>query len=509
VKRIRPGLTVVLRRVSLLRNARHILRLIDWEIAAGQRWVLLGENGAGKTQLLKLLAGDVWPTPDNRAERHYQWRGETLLEPYDVRQEIAYLGSERQDRHEHYEWNYRASTVVGTGLQRADIPQGTFSAADQRQIAGALRACGVAALAAKRFLTLSYGQRRLVLLARALAWRSPLLLLDELFAGLDENYRQQVQAVIARLARSAASWVISTHRPEDIPPSATHLLCLRRGRVAWQGTLRAARAANIIARYGLAPMTSRVAAARRPPQPAAEVARHRKQSRVPAPLIQLRNAWVWLDGHPVLKRLSFNINDGDCWVIHGPNGSGKSTLIRALYGDIGVASQGAVRRRGIELGVPISAFKQRVGIVAPELQSIHPLYLTALEVVVSGLHSSVGLDAAPTMSERRRAVATLRELQAQSLAARELRSLSYGQVRRVLFARALVHRPAILLLDEPYTGLDARTRNVLQARIERAVAQGITLIMTTHHRDEWPQLATQELHLRSGAAAYCGTVRSV
>jgi molybdate transport system ATP-binding protein len=492
VKRVRPGLTVLLRRSSLRRGERLVLRSIDWKIAAGQRWVLLGENGAGKTQLLKLIAGDVWPVADGRGQRRYHWRGETLHEPYEVKQEIAYLGSERQDRHEHYEWNYRASTVVGTGLQRTDIPLAAFSAADRRRVAGALRACGIAALAKQRFLTLSYGQRRMVLLARALAWRAPLLLLDELFAGLDDDRRQQVQAIVARLARGTTSWVISTHRHEDIPASATHLLCLRRGRVAWQGTMRAARALPLL----------------RAPQRSTATARRRKPSRSSAPLIQLRNAWVWLDGHAVLRRLTFNISDGSCWVIHGPNGSGKSTLLRAVYGDIGVATQGTVRRRGIDLGVPISDFKQRVGVVAPELQSIHPLYLTALDVVVSGLHSSVGLDAPPTASERRRARAALRELQAQSLASRELRSLSYGQMRRVLFARALVHRPAILLLDEPYTGLDLRTRRMLQLRIERAAAKGITIAMTTHHRDEWPQAATHELQLLGGAAVYCGTVRS-
>jgi molybdate transport system ATP-binding protein len=160
------------------------------------------------------------------------------------------------------------------------------------------------------------------------------------------------------------------------------------------------------------------------------------------------------------------------------------------------------------LGVAISEFKRTVGIVAPELQSLHPLYLTALEVVVSGLQSSIGLDAAPTVSERRLAMAALRIMRATALAARQLRSLSYGQVRRVLFARALVHRPAILLLDEAYTGLDTRTRQVLQRRLEALATQGTTIVMTTHHADEWPLAATHELQLAAGAAKYCGPVRA-
>ncbi|HEY6453255.1 MAG TPA: ATP-binding cassette domain-containing protein, partial [Steroidobacteraceae bacterium] len=84
---------------------------------------------------------------------------------------------------------------------------------------------------------------------------------------------------------------------------------------------------------------------------------------------------------------------------------------------------------------------------------------------------------------------------------------SYGQNRRVLFARALVREPDILLLDEPYAGLDARTRVALRSLVERAIASGVTVIMTTHHADERPALATHELELERARAIYCGSIR--
>ncbi|HEY5019608.1 MAG TPA: ATP-binding cassette domain-containing protein, partial [Steroidobacteraceae bacterium] len=96
---------------------------------------------------------------------------------------------------------------------------------------------------------------------------------------------------------------------------------------------------------------------------------------------------------------------------------------------------------------------------------------------------------------------------AVALAARALRTLSYGQHRRVLFARALVHEPDILLLDEPYAGLDARTRQALRSLVEQAITAGVTAVMTTHHTDEWPALATHELELARGRAVYCGPLR--
>jgi molybdate transport system ATP-binding protein len=477
--------------VGLRLGGRSVLRSIDWRIRPGERWVLMGANGSGKTLLLKLIAGDIWPTP-GRGRRTYRWGGEVYAEPLGVKEEIAYVGAERQDRYEHYEWDHRVAAVVGTGLQRSDIPQGPLTAAQRARVRALLARLGIEALAARRFLTLSYGQRRLVLLARALALRPRLLLLDELLNGLDAANRGRVLRLLRSLAHSALPWVLSTHRAEDIPPEATHLCLLERGRIRWAGRLDAARRRALTARAMREPQRARRARPRIPVVPA---------------LISVRNGWVWLGRVVALRRLDFTIRRGECWVVHGPNGAGKSTLVRALYGDVGVASQGELRRRGIEPGVPIAEFKRRVGLIAPELQASHPLYLTALEVVASGLHSSIGLDAAPAAPARRAARRALRQFGIAALAARPLRALSYGQLRRVLFARAWVGEPDILLLDEPYTGLDARTRHALARAVDRAAAAGATIVLTTHHRDEWPVSATHEIELTGGSAMYCGVLR--
>ena len=502
------GLSVELADVWLRRSGRSVLRGIDWTLEPGQRWVVLGANGAGKTQLLKLLAGSVWPSPRRSTRRVYVWHGERYDEPRDVADELAYVGAERQDRYEHYDWNLRVRTVVGTGLHRTDLALQPLRDSERAQVDVLLRRLGLEALASRRLLTLSYGQRRLVLLARALAWRPAWLLLDEPLNGLDARRRSQLLRLFGPRGGLPRSWVLATHRGEDIPGSATHLLQLERGRVVWQGALTPAQRRRLPAqersagRRARAPLT--VTALKSSPQRRRRATHHDRND---TPLLRLRNAWVWLDGRAVLRRLDFAVATGDCWVVHGGNGSGKSTLVRALYGDLGVAAQGSIRRRGIETGVPIAEFKRRVGLVAPELQTVHPLYLTALEVVVSGLHASVGLDDPPTPAERRAALAALRALGAATLAPRPLRELSYGQMRRVLFARALVGRPELLLLDEPYTGLDGVTRRALRIRVEALAADGVTLLLTTHHRDEWPACATHELELEEGAVRYCGPLR--
>ena len=225
--------------MRLVLAGKPVLRGIDWRIRPGQRWVLIGPNGAGKTQLLKLLAGDVWPSPARRALRRYHYRGETFADPYGIKQEIAYLGAERQDRYEHYEWNHRVEAIVGTGLHRTDIPLAPLSPRARQRIGRLLRRLRIDALARRRFLTLSYGERRLVLLARTLAWAPKLLLLDEIFNGLDAPNRERVQHCLRSLSRSSLPWVLTSHRPEDIPAQATHLCRLEAGRITLQARLSA------------------------------------------------------------------------------------------------------------------------------------------------------------------------------------------------------------------------------------------------------------------------------
>jgi molybdate transport system ATP-binding protein len=492
-------IAVELRHIRLRLGGRAVLRDLNWRIEPGQRWVLTGTNGAGKTQLLKLLAGDVWPTPSRGSLRRYRLGGETFDDPYGIKEDIAYLGPERQDRYQHYEWNHRVLQIVGTGLYRTEIPLSPLRMPDRRQILRLLTRLHIETLAARRFLTLSYGERRLVLLARALASRPKLLLLDEPFSGLDPLNRERLAAGLTAVSRGALPWVLTTHRVEELSLPATHRCRIEAGRIT--------------GRRRLDPPRARAPRARTSGVNGSMGARRRRQTRHAAPrssgriLISLRRASVWREGAAVLHSLSLDIEQGQCWVVHGANGSGKSTLLQTLYGLLGVARGGSIVRDGIAPGVPLQSFQRRVGLVAPELQTLYPRHESVGDAVASGLHASLGLNELASASERRQVRRALRRVAAAALLRRMLRTLSYGQMRRVLFARALVSEPDILLLDEPYAGLDARTRAALQALIERAICAGTSTVITTHHDDEWPALTSHELELAQGRARYCGPVR--
>jgi molybdate transport system ATP-binding protein len=482
--------------ISLERDGRRVLSQIHWRIRPGERWILAGANGSGKTQLLKVIAGIVRPAATARHALRWRLGGEWHDVPYGIREHIAYIGPERQDKYQRYEWNMAAEDVIGTGIYRTDIPLDTLTRSDRQRVRVVLERLGMAGLARRRFLELSYGERRMTLLARALIARPRLLLLDEIFAGLDEENRTRLMRWLARL-RGALPLVMATHELDDIPSSATHALVLRRGRVVYGGRISGSPLARHLSR-GAAGRTS----LRKEP------ASGGRGKRAPAKiLVSLRHASVYLDARCALRDVSLCIRAGEFWVIHGPNGAGKTTLLRTLYGDHGVAAGGSVQRAGIRRGIPLEFFRERTGIAGPYVHARYPRTATVAQVVQSGRHASIGLHRALTPADRAAAQTVLRRLNLARWARRTLGELSYGQTRLVLFARAIVCAPRLLLLDEPSDSLDAATREVLAAQILQLRARGVAIVVSAHLVREWSRYASHEIELVAGRVKYCGATR--
>lgn len=487
---------------SLYRGERRVLTNIHWRVRPGERWVLAGANGSGKTQLLKLLAGIVrLPSASNPAVR-YRLDGEWHGVPYEAKERIAYVGPERQDKYQRYEWNPCAEEVVGTGVHGSDIPLNALTTAERRGVRVVLERLHIAALAAHPLLELSHGERRMVLLARALASRPALLLLDEVFTGLDATNRARLSGFLAHL-QGRLPWVLATHRIEDVPVSATRSLILHNGRILHSGRLQLALLAQHIgAGSNPAHRILEGHAAR------ARVARHsrRRNSSPAAAVVQLIRAQVFLENHRVLRDINWTVREGEFWVIHGGNGAGKTTLLRTLYGDYGVATGGTIVRAGVGPGIPLDTFRRRTGLIGPHLQARYPRSLTARQVVQSGPHASIGLHQQPTQRDRAAARRALRSLGLSQLAGRKLGELSYGKSRLVLLARALACAPKLLLLDEPLDSIDMSMRRKLTQLIVALAARGVAVLVTAHRASSWSD-ATHEIELTAGEVRYCGPMR--
>ena len=467
------GVGVRLEAVTLVLGGRAVLRGLDLDLGPGAHCLLLGANGAGKTQFMKLLAGERWPTPNGRERRGYRDARGRPIELAELLPHVAHVGGERQDKYHRYDWNFSAERIVATGARGADRPVGPLRPAERRRVGQVLRRLALWPLRRRRFLTLSYGERRRVLLARALAGRPRLLLLDEPHNGLDRTSRALLDAELARLARTRLTIVLAAHRAGDAPPGFRRTLVLAGGRLAYDGP-RSRAPGRWLDAAGRAGAGSRLPAL--PPPP--------RRAGAGAALVELEGVDLYRDYRPVVRGLSWRIGPGEHWAILGANGSGKSTLLGCLYGLVPVALGGRIVRRGHAPGSHIELWRRRVGFVSPELQAEYLAAVSVGEFVASGLTASVGLERPPTARARARAAAALAAVGLEVDPARPAAELSYGQRRLALIARALVIRPEALLLDEPLTGLDAPFRARVRALLAALARSGVQLVVAAHHASD-------------------------
>jgi len=489
---------VLLRAVSVRRGDKWVLRDISWRLRPGERWALLGDNGAGKTQLLKLLRGDVWPTPRATAKPSEHGRsyraGRRRLELIDAKRRIAYIGAEQQDKYARYGWNLRVRDLVATGLHGTDLKLLPVTRPQALRVAAMLRACGLQRHANREFLSLSYGQKRLALLARALVQDPDWLLLDEFYNGLDADYRRRIDAVLDAALRRGQSWVATAHRAMDIPRGTRWMLNLVEGRTHAVKRIRPPDLKRLIERAGEKPPIP----ARRPRRGAARPPHGGPGTGAPV-LIRLSHVKLYVEYRLVLRDLDWELRTGEHWAVYGANGAGKSSFLKLLYGDLSPALGGRIERSGFPKGTPIKEWKRQVGYVSPELQSDYAVNVTVFDLVASGRYSSIGLVDEPTARDRGVANVWLRYFGLLSVAKRRPRELSYGQLRRALIARAMAADARILLLDEPLTGLDPTQRAIMKRLLERLMKQ-VTLIVAIHHAEDLPRGMSHGLRLHNRRA---------
>lgn len=218
--------------VRLVRDRTVILDGIDWEVRAGERWVVLGPNGSGKTSLVRIASMWLHPTAG-----HVEVDG-GVLGRVDVRRHRRRIAVVSVAVADLLRPGIDVLDVVLTAKHAAlEAWWHDYDDADRALAHAALARFGAVHLAARTFGTLSSGERQRVLLARALTADPAVVLLDEPMAGLDLAAREDLVARLAMLAadETAPPLVLVTHHVDELPPGFTHALLLRGGRIQAAG----------------------------------------------------------------------------------------------------------------------------------------------------------------------------------------------------------------------------------------------------------------------------------
>jgi iron complex transport system ATP-binding protein len=227
-------LVVHMSQVSVRRGSTVLLDAMDWSVELDERWVILGPNGAGKTTLLRIAAAELHPTTGV-----VHVLGERLgrTDVFELRTRIGLSSAALGGRIPPEE--KVTDVVVSAGYAVLGRWRENYESMDTDRATELLHAMGVAHLGDRMFGTLSEGERKRTLIARALMTDPEMLLLDEPAAGLDLGGREDLVSRLTALAMDpdAPATVLVTHHVEEIPPGFTHAMLLRDGGVVAQGLL--------------------------------------------------------------------------------------------------------------------------------------------------------------------------------------------------------------------------------------------------------------------------------
>lgn len=495
---------------------------LTWSLNPGEAWLVTGPNGGGKADFLAAIAGEEQIIPNNSTGA-YSNKFENSCETVSLERAARLIQEERDLDESEYIGKidegrtgrrFICEVLGGPDSKHRNLPLPAI--ASWLETLPEVKLCGVEKILDRGLKFMSTGEIRRTLLCRALLSKSELLILSDPFAGLDAQSRKILleffQTIVGKQKSGSIkkTIILAMERYHEIPETITNVLEFTDKKVSFCGThseykkllekrneekskTREEERQEFVSEIkdiqnGTKVLQNENAAVIEPfEMPKNETALNDAFGKLnhPRELIRMNSVNVGWDGRKVLEDFSWEVFEGEHWLIRGPNGSGKTTLLELITGDNKQVFCNDVwlfgRKRGT--GETIWDIKKNLGIVSYRWHVEYRMVgNTDLEsVIISGFHDSIGLYEKKTDVEIQAAEKWLRLAGFEGRAHDTFNSLSYGEQRAVLILRAVVKAPKILILDEPCHGLDENYRQKILDLIETIAETGTTTLLHVTH----------------------------
>ncbi len=450
------------------------LSIDELATAPGQTWCFFGENNSGIDRLLELLSGtlkdfsaDILRLPEQPEVLSFQAQQDIYEE------ELRNDDSDFMNRTD-------PGTLVCEFLPNYNehLPLLKTFAMDHCLQVG--------------YRQLSSGQTRKLLFLQKITRGTTTLVIQSPYDGLDEQSCHEFNLALQQLSEQNIELILLVNSLHDIPDWCTHLALIQSGRLELAGDkqqiLPLLNSSGQSSRTSPTPITENNADQALPGQ------------NVVHELIHLEDGFAGYGDKKLFAGLNLTISTGDHTLITGPNGCGKSTLLDIITGDNPKCYANKLRIFGKPRGSGESIWeiKKHMGIVSPALHREHRIPGSALNVILSGLHDSIGLYAKVSGTEIKTATRWLSWLSLAGKSGVPFRRLSFAEQRLVLIGRALIKRPKLLILDEPTQGLDDVNRGRLLDLLEEIADRKLsTILFVSHRKDEHRPIFTNKIQLDS------------
>ncbi len=444
---------------------------VNFVLHEGEQLAIVGPNGSGKTMLINTIIGR-YPLLMN--EVHYDFGDDNGRMAYENIRYIAFRDSYGDnDTSYFYQQRWHSQEVEELPVVR-DLFVGYT---DEDLCSGVCASFGLSSLLDKRLVMLSSGELRRLQVAKALMGSPQVLIMDNPFIGLDAPMRTQLCELLQHLiSETDLHLILVLSRADEVPGFITRVVPVC-DRVVGAGKESSAECREVMLPcaqpVGQYPSSDDMATS--------------------SSIIDFRDVTLRYGERAIFEHLDWRVCRGERWALHGRNGSGKSALLALVCADNPQSYACDItlfgKRRGT--GESIWDIKRRIGYVSPEMHRAYLKDLPSIEIVASGLHDSIGLYKRPRPEQMGICKEWMRVFGIEDLAERTFLTLSSGEQRLVLLARAFVKDPELLILDEPLHGLDTANREWVRKVIDAFCSRpDKTLIMVTHYLDELPACIT-------------------